>query len=274
MNMKILQIYVVAAMAMGGLHVTYASSARNGFKRIEQRNAGMSTYNILHGQELTDTAVSGDVRSWMEKLCVILSCDRSDISVYRLWGTGGQSENSLPIEDTLLSIADLIRSKRSDNAYLSPKEFITPDRSKGNQHDWEMDWGNQKDASIQKCFVKKTREFECGQQGIEVIDGKEKHALAFSSISTAAKIPVLVIDSIYEGNFLGEKKGGFKNFLNQLDIYSGFYRDTIDGGLLFDDDIQGRLKIWIPCWATGMAWFFVIYQKNIYMIYYKNEKKY
>ncbi|MDR1906728.1 MAG: hypothetical protein LBQ03_00705 [Puniceicoccales bacterium] len=259
MNMKILQICVVAAMAMGDLHVTYASSARSGFfKRTRQQNAGMEAYNILR-QELVDGTVSGDVRSWIEKLCVILNCNGSDISVYRLWGTGSQSENSLSVEDTLLSIAELIYSKRGNNSYLSPKNFITPDRLKGNQHDWEMDFHN---SSIQKCFVRKTHTMNTIAQN--------RHAL-FGAISTAAKVPVLVIDDIYEGNSLrdclGKWPGGFRNFFNRLNIYQDNQCKTIDGGLLFDDDIQKYLQEWIPFWEKGWAWFFVIYQGDIYMIY-------
>jgi hypothetical protein len=266
MNIKTLQIIMMAAMGMGN---AMATSLQKQYSKVPEEDQSSkyafhtqqdmgNNCNRLYVEEILDGSEAKNIRSWEEKLCNILNCRRSEIEIYHFSGKkGNRGDDSLSRDDIVSSIAALSQLKcgKSD-ACLNLENFIARTNSVNEKLDWQG--GFDPKAKIKVCYVPQNKTTR-----------SDEHA-PFDKVASAIKIPVIVIDDIYNGNFLGDRWGGFKNFFNRFKMYSGYGCETVSAKFFFDDDVLEQLKIWSFCWKTGVIWLFAIYQGNVYGIYFKN----
>ncbi|MDR2812993.1 MAG: hypothetical protein LBB05_04380 [Puniceicoccales bacterium] len=254
MDMKTSQIGIMVAIIMGNAPYSCYAELSQCEIYAKQRNVDMNKCHKLFRRKLSVENESKDIQSWIKKLCTDLGCDPSSLDIYHYWGkeiSGGR----ISLEETLSSIVALVclacdKNESSSEGTLDPKGLMTG---------WLE---NPRDKVIQERYVEKDK----------MIIVKDKSSL-FQKISSTEKIPVFVIDDIYTGNFLGKLPGGFKNFFNRLDIYNNHKCETIFGGLFSDGNVRKHLRELNDRWKEGLAYLFILYKKNIYIIYYKKITK-
>ncbi|MDR2371602.1 MAG: hypothetical protein LBD60_00440 [Puniceicoccales bacterium] len=262
MNVKILQINMMVAMIMGNV-ITNASgslyrsllSERGGGDALRaQQDAGRTKYDMLCRKELVAESEPEDVRSWINKICGVFGCSRSEIVVYHIWAEGGLSGNeSLSLNHTLSVIAQLAKLKCDANRrFLSTEAFTEKTSSMSDQPNWQRSLSQ--GSNVQTCYIRKGETTQADERTL------------FNQISLAARLPLVLI-RIYGGNFLGECPGGFKDYFNLIEVYNGEKCVQCPAGLFFDKNVQDSLVSWFPDWQKGSALFFVIFKGEIYGLY-------
>ncbi|MDR0740424.1 MAG: hypothetical protein LBF34_01780 [Puniceicoccales bacterium] len=257
MNTETLQVGVMATMVMGNVMASANNNLELHTRTLErdrgailqsQQDAG-GRFDRLQMEELVAGSEGSGISRWVNKLCVILGCERRNIGVYRFFGKrGARGCDSLNRNETLSLIFKLIQLKKKEEVCLYPKDFIERGfsvatlRSREPQYDWKEPDGD----GVVTCFLPKMKEQRLDDNFL------------FSQVAFISELSVFVIDSV---------PGWFKIFRDRLRLYNSV--NKCNPKEVFAYDVQRLLGEVGILWKNGVIWLFAIYLEDIYMVCYK-----